>query len=83
MTTRALAAEPAVLAFALPKAVRESTHGIEGMHLHVEESGQRWDFVAGGSVYRFDSSMLQTMPAEGSRFGIAFGAMATSSSTSR
>ena len=87
MTTRALGAdggEPAVLAFSLPKEVRESAHGIEGMHLRLEEPGQRWDFVVGASAYHFEEPTLpRQASAEGGRFGVAFGAMATSSSSSR
>ena len=53
------------------------------MHLHVEDRAAptRWDFVTGVSVYRYDPPTLESV--EGSRFDVAFGAMATSSSALR
>jgi hypothetical protein len=80
--------EPSVLAFALPKDVLASPHGIEGVHLHASWSDasrahESWDFVTGGSVLRGETATLPGV--SGSRFDVAFGAFAppTSSSPSR
>ena len=78
-----LGAGPAVLAFTLPDDVRDSPRGIEGLHLAVErltEQGsaaagarERWDFVAGPSVYGGQWRGTGTGP--GSRFDLALGGL--------
>ncbi len=72
---------PAVLVFSVPPAVATDAHGIEGLHLRVEDTSARWDFVTGVSAYRTASPPLLDGVA-GSRFDAAFGAMATSPSPS-
>jgi len=69
---------PAVLVFDLPEDVRESPHGIEGLHLGVERRGQngaaeRWDYVTGVSGYRAYERATPTGPE--SRFDMALGGM--------
>jgi hypothetical protein len=84
-TSGDLTREPAVLAFALPRAILGARRGIEGRHVRVDAPG-RWDHVTGVSVYRADATAL-TLPD--SPFAIAFGAavppppLPTSSSPSR
>jgi hypothetical protein len=61
-TSGDLTREPAVLAFALPKAVLASHHGIEGMHLHVDVP-ERWDQVTAVSVHRREGATFDFAPS--------------------
>ena len=80
-----LGADPAVFAFTLPDDVRDSAHGIEGLHLGVKgaTAPERWDYVTGVSVYR-PYEHGGAMAGPGSRFDLSLGGLtATSSSSSR
>ncbi len=77
-----------MFAFELPEDVRDSPHGIEGLHLGVERAAERWDYVTGVSVYHGYDRAMPTGPD--SRFDMALGGMrealrplATSSSSWR
>ena len=47
------AGEPAIVAFDVPSALRTSRHGIEGVHVRVDDHAAQdhWDFVSGVSAY--------------------------------